>query len=182
MSRHSFLYYCSSLTGLLLLAGCSSAPYMATLHTLPIPQGTIGEFKAVNTYSIKNIQSDKESKEILNYNWYAYAANQHLWTYRAIELLGEELRKRGGRIAVNGDKELKLALTVDKYVHGTWMSRCYVTLKVELGNGDKHEFSVDNGGGGQGRVPDTIGRACGGAVAMAVGEVLNDKSVIDYLK
>ena len=55
-----------------------------------------------------------------------------------------------------------------------------MTLKVELGSGYKADYKIHKKGSG-GRFPDTIGRACGGAVTKVVTEVLNDSVVKEFL-
>ena len=54
--------------------------------------------------------------------------------------------------------------------------RCELTLHVETGGGYEADYSVTNNSGGG------IRRASGGAITLAITDVLKDENILMYLK
>jgi hypothetical protein len=92
--------------------------------------------------------------------------------------LKSEVQKRGGEISEDGFKVISLSVLsahVETHSSGSG-TRCTLTMHVETGDGYSTDISVVNNAG------IGINRPAGGAITLAVTELLNDKNIIQYLK
>jgi len=101
-----------------------------------------------------------------------YLANLQKWTDTAVKVLRSELHERNIETSIEAEKKIKLAIIdVDLGFSG-----CTLNLKVETDDGYTRVFTGDNNS------PWTPDRACGGAVLRAVAAMLNDDTILAYLK
>jgi hypothetical protein len=96
-------------------------------------------------------------------------------TNAAIQMLETELGKRNISTSEDADKQLRLAIHDVSIVYPFAHFRCVLHLKAETGNGYIGDFEGNNVAG----QPE---RACGGAVLRAVAAMLNDDTILAYLK
>ncbi len=89
-----------------------------------------------------------------------------------------ELQKRGGEISTDGVKVLKLSvLSAHLETRNTGSgTRCRLTMHVETGDGYSTDISVVNNAG------IGVNRPAGGAITLAITDLLNDTEIVAYLK
>jgi hypothetical protein len=156
------------------LSGC-------THHLIPHPQDVnpkrVPAINISKPVTIENIQTSNEEILIGKAGGHTFNGNLQEWTDKAVDLLKKELEKTGA-VAVTGNstKTLKLAIVKAKLIRGAWRLNCTLTLKVETGNGYTNEFEVTNLSVGN------HSTASGGAITLAVTDLLKDEKILEYLK
>ena len=102
--------------------------------------------------------------------------NLKSWTETAISLLKTELEKKGFVASGEAEKRLELSITpkIDM-IPAAFLSRCIVFLKVTTGDGYSREYEGNN------MSVDSLANIFGGAVGLAVEELLNDNEILVYL-
>ena len=162
---------------LFLLSGCGG-----TYLVVPTPQtvnpNKVGDIKLNNTIKIVNIQKSKTNAPIGVLSFVDHEANLYEWTEKSIQLLKSELKKRGGEISEDGVKVLSLSVLrahVETRSMGSG-TRCNLTMLVETGDGYSTNISVVNNAG------IGVDRPAGGAITLAITELLNDQGVLNYLQ
>jgi hypothetical protein len=158
---------------IMFLSGC-------THHLIPHPQDVnperVPEINIRKPVTIENIQTSNEEILIGKTGGHTFNGNLQEWTDKAVDLLTKELEKRGAAVTGNSTKILKLAIMKAKLIQGAWRLNCTLTLKVETGDGYTNEFDVTNLSAGN------HSRASGGAITLAVTDLLKDEKILKYLK
>ena len=171
-----FIHFIFLVFSLTLLMGCSH-------YLMPTPQvvntNRITEFTIDSNIELINLQSENTKIFEIKTTYKTYKGTLAEWTEKAIELLSDELTKRGGSINENDPKILKLAVTEYKRVVG--MSRISFNLKLhlEMGNGYKADYYAENKNA---PIKSSGERGFGGAITLAITDMLNDKEFVSYLK
>ncbi len=161
---------------LILLTSCGG-----TYLVVPTPQEVnpkrVGDIKLNNKINIVNIQQSKTNVPIGVLSFVNHEANLNEWTEKSIELLKVELKKRGGEISEDGLKVLSLSV-LSAHVETRSMgsgTRCNMTIHVETGDGYSTDISVVNNAG------IGVDRPAGGAITLAITEILNNQAILNYL-
>ena len=107
---------------------------------------------------------------------YELVGNLKSWTETAISLLKTELEKNGFVVTGEADKHLNISITpkIDM-IPTAFLSRCIVFLKVTTRDGYSREYEGNN------ISVDSLENIFGGAVGLAVEELLNDNEILVYL-
>lgn len=162
---------------LILLYSCGS-----TSSVIPTPQtvnpNRVLDIKLNNKIKIVNIQQSKTNVPIGVMSFTNFEANLNEWTDKAIQLLKSELQKRGGEITEDGLTVLSLSVLtahVETRSAGSG-TRCRLTLHVKTGDGYSTDISVVNNAG------IGVDRPAGGAITLAITELLNDEKILHYLR
>jgi hypothetical protein len=150
-------------------------------HLIPRPQDVNPErvpiIELTQTVTLENIQPSKESIRFGKTGAHIWEGNLYEWTNKTIVLLRTELEKRGCLLSSEGTATLKLSVKQAVVEQRAFVGfRCLLTLHVEAGNGYESDYSVVNNSGG------VMERASGGAITLAITEVLNDEKILAYLK
>jgi hypothetical protein len=157
---------------LILVIGC-------THHLVPnaqrVNENRISDFTTTQRINIVNNQPSTEKVTFLS-GMNTYYGNLNEWTDEAVNLLKMELQQKGAAIDPGADKVIKLSIIEAKLIQGAIRLRCDLNLRVETGDGYTNEFFVQNLSGGD------HARASGGAITLALTDMLNDKNIIEYLK
>jgi hypothetical protein len=150
--------------------GCT---HRLVIKQYPMKEGMVPNFAGLQPVNIINAQDSAEEVligQILVVH--KYLANLQEWTDTAVKVLKSELHERNIATNIEAQKKIKLAITdVELSFAG-----CTLNLKVETGDGYTRMFTGDNNS------PWKINRACGGAVTRAVAAMLNDDTILAYLK
>ncbi len=159
------------------LSGCGG-----TYLVVPTPQAVnpnrVGDIKLNNKIKVVNIQQSKTNVPIGVLSFVDHEANLNEWTEKSIQLLKNELIKRGGEISGDGLKVLNLSVLsahVETRSIGSG-TRCNLTMRVETGDGYSKDISVVNNAG------IGVERPAGGAITLAITELLNDQTILNYVK
>ena len=159
-----------------LLMGCSH-------YLIPTPQvvntARITEFTIDSNIKFVNLQSENTKIFAIKSTYKTYKGTLAEWTEKAIELLADELTKRGGSIDENGSKVLKLGVTEYKRVVGATRISHNINLHLEMGNGYKTNYYAQNKIAG---IKTSAERGFGGAITLAITDMFNDKEFVSYLK
>ena len=97
----------------------------------------------------------------------------------AIQILTDELIKKGAAITQDASKVLKLSISKIQYLPTLWGSRCEGQLTVETGGGYNNNYVRNNVGYSAGGVPR--GTSCDFAITRTVAAIFEDGSIMDYL-
>jgi len=162
---------------LILFSSCGG-----TYSVVPAPQDVnpnrVLNIKLNNKIKIVNIQQSKTNVPIGIMSFTNFEANLNEWTDKAVQLLKNELQKRGGEISEDGLKVLSLSVLsahVETRSSGSG-TRCNLTLHVETGDGYSTDISVVNNAG------IGVERPTGGAITLSITELLNDEKILHYLR
>lgn len=103
--------------------------------------------------------------------------NLRSWTNTAMSLLKEELEKKGFTVTKDAPKELKLWVTpkIDVETIANFLFTCRLFIKAETGDGYIVEYEGNN------LSLDHLHNIFGGAVGLAVEDLLNDDEILAYL-
>jgi hypothetical protein len=158
---------------LLILFGFAGCTHRLVVEQYPMKEGMVPNFAGPQPVNIINAQDSAEEVfigQILVVH--KYLANLQQWTDTAVKVLKSELHERNIATNIEAQKKIKLAITdVELGFAG-----CTLNLKVETGDGYTRIFTGDNNS------PWKLNRACGGAVTRAVAAMLNDDTILAYLK
>ena len=162
---------------LILLPSCSGKYYV-----VPTPQkvnaNRVPDIELNNKINIINAQKSKKNIDVGVINLTTYEANLNEWTEKAKTLLQSELQKRGAVISDNGLKVLSISVSsalIEARSSGSG-TRCILAMHVGTGDGYSTDISVVNNAG------IGINRPAGGAITLAITELLNDQTILNYLK
>ena len=161
---------------LLILIGFAGCTHRVSIEQYPMKEGMVTAFLGELPVNVINAQDSTDEELIGQLGFHKYLANLQEWTDTAIKVLKTELNDRNIVTSIEAEKEIKLAITDVNFYQGAFSIRCKLDLKVETGDGDTMEFTGDNNS------PWTLYRACGGAVVRAVGAMLNDPTILYYLR
>jgi hypothetical protein len=159
-----------------ILIGFSGCAQHLVIQEYPMKPGMVPEFRGIQPVALVNVQTSKENVNAGSASMVKYTANLHQVTDVAIQVLETELEKRNMDISEDADKQLRLAIQDVTIVYGFASYRCIMHLEAETGDGYMHDFEGNNVSGHN---PE---RACGGAVLRAVAAMLNDDTILAYLK
>lgn len=162
---------------LILFSGCTRH-YVPSQY--PLKPGMVPDFSGSQAVTIVNAQTSAGkggNEELLgSIGACTWMGDLQKWTDTAVGLLKTELEKRGFNVTEGQHRELRLAITRANVYQGAFQIRCILYLKVETGDGYTNEFVGNNASGW------TLYRACDGAITRAVGAMLNDDTILAYLK
>jgi len=162
------------------LLSLSALHLNCTHHLVPGPQPLnatkIPDVTFDQQIRLENTQNSMETIRVGKAGLHTYNGNLNEWTEKTIKLLSNELRSRGAVISDDAEKVLRLAVIQGELVQGAFRLRGDLTLQVETGDGYKKEFFVQNLSGGN------ASRATGGAITLALTDMLNDQNILEYLK
>ena len=158
---------------LIAFMGCSKV-YKPSQY--PLKTGMIPEFRGGQPVNILNVQTNTRKIMLCREGYTNVYGNLHDWTETAVGLLKTELEKRDIVVAEDAPKVLKLAVNKANIYPGFCSMRCILYLKVETGDGYIAEFEGNN------LSPWDYKRASSGAMTRAVGAMLNDNKILNYLK
>ena len=158
------------------LIGFSGCTQHLVIDQYPMKQGMVPEFRGVQPVALVNAQTNKENVNAGSASMVKYTANTHQVTDVAIQVLKTELEKRNIDTSEDADKQLRLAIQDVTIVYGFASYRCIMHLKAETSDGYMRDFEGNNVSGHN---PE---RACSGAVLRAVAAMLNDDTIVAYLK
>ena len=176
MSKSSFLRICTLFLFFLIAIGSVGCSHHIPAQVYPMKPGMVPEFSGGRPITIINAQDKTEAVLIGAQMGHKYFADLNQFTETATELLKTELAKRDIEIAEGAEKQLKLSVTRVQLYWGFAAIRCILNVKVETLDGYIREFEGNNAS------PWTLYRACNGAITKAVGAMLNDDSILAYLK
>ncbi|OEU74241.1 MAG: hypothetical protein BA864_08970 [Desulfuromonadales bacterium C00003093] len=153
-----------------------------TYLVVPTPQDVnpdrVVDIKLNNKIKIINIQQSKTNVPIGVLSFVNHEANLNEWTNKSIQLLKSELKKRGGIVSEDGLKVLSLSV-LSAHVETRSMgsgTRCNLTIHVKAGDEYSTDISVVNNAG------IGVDRPAGGAITLAITELLNDEKILNYLR
>ena len=161
---------------LLILIGFAGCTHRISVEQYPMKEGMVTSFLGEQPVNVINAQDSADEELIGQIGFHKYLANLQEWSATATKVLKTELHDRNIVTTIEAEKEIKLAITDVNFYQGAFSIRCKLDLKVETGDGDTMEFTGDNNS------PWTLYRACGGAVVRAVGAMLNDPTILYYLR
>lgn len=173
MKSMKYALYCLLLCGLLLNLQCT---HKFIPNTLPVNQEKVLDFSGPGEVQLNNVQTSTEYIKVYRQGIHTYKADLNAWTDKAIGLVQEELEKREFSVTENGSKALDLAITLAQNRMGFMVFNFTMKLKVKTGDGYENEYEVKN------TTPGSLKRAAGGAITLAVTEMLKDPKIIEYLE
>ena len=173
---NKIIYYSLSILLIIGLSGCTRI-LKYTPNPSTFKMDAIEEFSSNNSVSLINGQTPTDDIQFASQGVTKFTGNLHEWTDTAIQITKRELSKRNMNVT-NEDvsKKLKLSIETVTGTFGVWVIRTEISLNVETGDGYKNFYIGDN------RSPSGLYRASDGAVMRAVAAMLNDPSIISYLK
>ncbi len=155
------------------LTGCKNH------HFPPIPQPVnperIQKFKSTKMFVIINNQPSKDKLLIGKTFGHRFYSSLHEYSDAAVKLLARELKKRGMTSADDAAKVLKLSVSYAQLVDKNYRYYCSVSMTVETDEG----YNLDSKANHQ---SSSIQKVCGGAITVAITNILNDEKFINYLK
>jgi len=160
-----------------MLMGFAGCTHYIAAPAIPMKPGMVPEFTGSGPIVVNNVQN--ATGQILigaNNEYNKFTASLSQFSDQAKGLLETELKKRNVNVAFEGGKRLNLAVTRVNLLFGFGRVRCVLSLVVETGDGYTHEYVGNNAS------PAGVYRACGGAITRAVAAMLNDESILAYLR
>jgi hypothetical protein len=135
----------------------------------------ISKFRSTKTFRIINNQPSKEKTKFLKFGIGGFYGTLHEFTNEAVRLSTDELSQRGMTFDDDGEKVIKLAITrvqaLDRFV-----VNCFIDMDVETNSGYKTTIKSN-------KISGSAGQALwGGAITAIVTELLENETIIKYLK
>jgi hypothetical protein len=157
------------------LCGCATSGRFYVPKPIPIKPGTVlkPDYKIVCSVSIINNQTNSQWVHIGDYT-HTWSANLLMWTDTAVELLTDELVKRGVIISERSPKTLKLSITRAKLFWGFDAIGC--TLNLNVITGDGYVVNIEETSSAK-----DLYESCDTAVSNAVAQMFQDRGIQDYL-
>jgi len=157
------------------LCGCATSGRFYVPKPIPIKPGTVlkPDYKIVCSVNIINNQTNSEWVHIGDYT-HTWSANLLMWTDTAVELLTDELVKRGVIISERSPKTLKLSITRAKLFWGFDAIGC--TLNLNVITGDGYVVNIEETSSAK-----DLYESCDTAVSNAVAQMFQDRGIQDYL-
>jgi hypothetical protein len=150
----------------------------AKIHHLPVAQQVdsrnIQEFNINKSFRVINNQPSKENLILGKFYLGSFYSSLFEFTDAAVKSLNSELSQRGMTISNDADKVLKLAVIDAQISEVGFRWKCAVSLDIETEEGYKSRYIVNN-------LTPSNTRVCGGAITLAITDLLNDQQVISYL-
>ena len=167
---------CKVLMVLILFITCGCATYTPQPYPLT-SKNVVPEFDVRQAIAIVNAQKSKSFKVPIGPDE-NIKGNLKKWTATAVEVLTTELKKHDMMISEDAPKVLKLAITKVHMFSGVrvWNTRCVVYLQAETGDGYMKAFE------GNSFSLEGYREASPLAITKAVEAMLNDKTILAYLK
>lgn len=168
--KHATLALALVVLGSLAL-GCATPIH---LRVLDIEPDKLPDYSVSGPVRLVSAQANEGPLVITGNEGGSFVFSPREWTDTAIEILGKELRAKGMPDG-EGEKELRLSVTRASGVQAAFTTRCTVFLSVETGEGysQKYEGQAGSGLG--------INRACETGLTRALGWLLNDEQIQQYL-
>ena len=164
-----------SILFLIICSGCSHSlvPNLQQVNNEKVIQFTVSDM-----VNVHNNQQNDQKILIGVLAMHKYYGTLRKWTDTSVELLEQELKLRGAEITPKASKTINLSVTSATLDDGggAWRKRCIVTIQAETGNGYVKSYEGVNISGG------FEGRAAGGAITLALTEMLKDDKMIKYLQ
>ena len=163
---------------IVMLIGIIGCTHRYTPKQYPLKPGMAPEFSGGHPISLINVQESTDEVLICKteFNEKLFG-NLQEWTDSVIGLLRSELEKRDIVPTEDADKQLRISVTQAKVETTVFTIRCFIYLKVETGDGYEKEIEINSGS-----FAGIYERACDGAVTRAVAAILNDDTILAYLK
>ena len=160
---------------LMVVWGCATSGRFYVPKPIPIKPGTVlkPDYKIVCSASIVNNQTNSGWTHIGDYT-HEWSANLLMWTDTAVEILTDELTKRGVIISERSPKTLKLSITRAKLFWGFDTIGC--TLNLNVITGDGYEVNIE-----ETSTAKDLYETCDTAVSNAVAAMFQDRGLQDYL-
>ena len=158
---------------LILAFGCT---HYYVPKQFPVRPGMVPDFTSEHTVAVINTYDSGKMALIGSQGAHKYMGDLQLWTDTAIGVLENELELRSIAVTGEASKELKLTVTHASVYWGFATIRCILSLEVETGDGYNKDFEGNNSS------PWTLYKACDGAVTTAIEAMLNDETILQYLK
>ena len=178
MSKSTFFKACRG-AGLFILivalCGCATSGRFYVPKPIPIKPGTVlkPDYKIVCSVSIINNQTNSQWVHIGDYT-HTWSANLLMWTDTAVELLTDELVKRGVIISERAPETLKLSITRAQLFWGFDAIGC--TLNLNVITGDGYTVNIEETSSAK-----DLYESCDTAVSNAVAQMFRDRGIQDYL-
>ena len=160
------------ITILIVFSGCT---HHLVIDQYPMKPGMVPEFEGGQPIALMNAQDNMKNVMIGSASGVKYTTSTHQMTDAALQMLETELEKRNISTSEDADKQLRLAIHDVSIVYPFGYFRCILHLKAETGDGYIGDFEGNN-------VAGKPQRSCGGAVLRAVAAMLNDETILAYLK
>ncbi len=177
MSKSTFLNVCkvAGLLALMVLIGCATSGRFYVPKPVPIKPGTVlkPDYNIVCSVNIINNQTNSQWVHIGDYT-HEWSANLLMWTDTAVELLTDELTKRGVIISERSPKTLKLSITGVKLFWGFDAIGC--TLNLNVITGDGYTVNIEETSAAK-----DLYETCDTTVSNAVAQMFQDRGIQDYL-
>jgi CO/xanthine dehydrogenase Mo-binding subunit len=175
MSGKTMLKMSTIVTLITILIGFSGCTQHLVIEQYPMKPGMVPEFRGGQPVALVNAQTNKENVNAGSASMVKYTANTHQVTDTAIQVLKTELEKRNISTSEDAEKQLRLAIQ-DVTISYAFNYRCILHLRAETGDGYVRDFEGNNDSW------RNAWTACGGAVLRAVAAMLNDDTILGYLK
>jgi len=160
------------------LVGCT---HNFNVKPFPIKPNLLPALNIQKSVQIVNVQDQGKNNIFKSGAGSKWIGDLGQWTEGAVELVKFELNKQNVTITDAADKILKLAITKGKLTTEFAGIRCVVTFEVEAGNGYTQTYEGNHRNSSP--IAEQARRYAGaGAVSKAVTQLLNDKSIIQYLE
>ncbi|MBN2398563.1 MAG: thrombospondin type 3 repeat-containing protein, partial [Deltaproteobacteria bacterium] len=159
----------------MVLIGCATSGRFYVPKPVPIKPGTVlkPDYNIVCSVNIINNQTDSRWVHIGDYT-HTWSANLLMWTDTAVELLEDELVKRGVIISERSPKILKLSITRAQLFWGFDAIGCILNLNVITGDG--YTVNIEETSAAK-----DLYETCDTAVSNAVAQMFQDRGIQDYL-
>ena len=161
---------------LLILCGFVGCTYHVTVKQYPMKEGMVPDFVGQQPVNVINAQSSAGEILVGQAAGYRYYTDLQKCTDTAIKVLENELDERNIVTTSEAEKKIILAITEVNVHAGFSHFRCTLNLKVETGDGYTRVFIGDD------KTYMFPERACGAAILRAVAAMLNDDTILAYLK
>lgn len=172
--------------GILIITISGCGPRYVMPDRLPMKDGFITDFHSDVTIQLVNANTPEDviptAKRLMNNKeskcGKIECAELHLWTGQLIDILEEELNKRGIKVAPDAEKVLKIKITdINFYVpFMAFHVRTWVKFNVDVGGVYSKSLI------GRGKSGGTGLRAYGNAMLWSVIEILNDPDIQKYIR
>ena len=174
MNKFRFLIGFALVT--ILMAAATGCTHHFVPREYPIDEALLPPLSGDNPIKLTNMQDDTNEVLIGKNGAHKFMANLHEFTDIAIDTIKTELQKRGIEVKEEAEKELRLSV-IKVFFESRWSGVwCDVEIAVETGDGYKGQ--VDGHDSNAWVLPPAVH----GALNSAVVTLLNDDSIIAYLK
>ena len=173
-----------AMVGLLIIfiCGCTASPKPVQLS---MPDGLIGEFHSDSTIQIVNLNKPDEivpPRRMMNISECTkygelVCANLYRWTNQLIDIISEELNKRGVKRLPDAEKVLKIEILEINCTGRDYFSPIQAQLVFNV----KIDGLVSENFIGMGKSSYSCNKAYGNAFLWSAGEVLNHPDIRKFI-